>query len=88
MQIPFDKFLEIKELCQAKVNLLSAALNSFPKEQNGMILEKFRSHESFKKMKKDYQTQFKALREINSYGNKVFKKELKQLRTNKFHENN
>jgi hypothetical protein len=80
MILTFEKFLEIKEDCSARVNLLSAALNSFPKEFNGMVSEKFRTHESFVKMKKNFQAEFKRLREINSYGNKFFKKELRAKR--------
>lgn len=78
--LTFEKFLEIKENSNARVDLLSTALNSFPKEANGKVLEKFRTHENFIKMKKNFQTEFKKLREINIYGNKVFKKELKAER--------
>jgi len=83
MILTFEKFLEIKEDCNAKVDLLSTALNSFPKEASGMVSEKFRTHESFVKMKKNFEVEFKKLRQINSYGNKVFKKEIRAERDSK-----
>lgn len=78
MFLKFEKFLEIKQEVNQRVDELSKKLQSFPRENNGMV----KNSRQFKSIKSDFDFHFKRLREINTFGNTYFKKELKEFREN------
>ena len=82
MFIKFEKFLEIKQEVNQRVDELAKKLQSFPRENNGMLEEKVKNSREFKSIKSDFDFHFKRLREINTFGNTYFKKELKEFREN------
>lgn len=83
MFLKFEKFLELKQETNQKVDDLSKKLQSFPRESNGMVKQEVKNSREFKTIKSDFDFHFKRLRQINEYGNTFFKKELTTEREKK-----
>lgn len=83
MFLKFEKFLELKQEANQKVDDLSKKLQSFPRETNGMVKQGVKNSREFKIIKSDFDFHFKRLRQINQYGNQFFKKELRIERGNR-----
>ena len=87
MFLKFEKFLELKQEANQKVDKLSKKLQSFTREANGMVKQEVKISREFKIIKSDFDFHFKRLRQINEYGNQFFKKELRIERENRKEDN-
>lgn len=73
----YNEYKEIKNKQNAIVDELSDKLNSYPKDNLGMVIESARVSSEFRELKTQYQKEFKKLQDINREGMKKFKKEIR-----------
>ena len=79
----FNEYKEIRDKQEIIVSELSIKLNSFQKNEFGMVVESVRMSDDFKAIKKSFTIEFNKLREINKLGSKLFKKEIKNEQNEK-----
>lgn len=60
------------------VDMLSDKLNSYPKGPFGMVEESVRVSDEFRSVNSSFHKEFKKLQEINRFGMKMFKKEIRK----------
>ena len=75
--ITYNEYKEIKSKQDAIVDQLSDKLNSFPKGEFGMVVESIRMSDEYKSIKNQFSKEFKKIQDINSFGAKNFKKEIR-----------
>lgn len=69
---------------QTLVDQTSKILNSFPKNEIGLVPDEVKNSPEFKSAKIDYWVAFYKLRQFNLYYIKNFKTQINQERKNKF----
>lgn len=79
----FNEYKELKEKQYKIVSELSIKLNSFPKNEFGMVVENIRMSDDFKSIKKSFTIEYKKFQDINKLGSKLFKKEIKNEQSEK-----
>lgn len=79
----FNEYKELKEKQDKIVSELSIKLNSFPKNEFGMVVENIRMSDDFNSIKKSFTIEYKKLQDINKLGSKLFKKEIKNEQSEK-----
>lgn len=72
----FEEFKTAKEEAENKVDLWSKKLNEFEKGDFGLTKDEIKFTKEFQNTKQNFRFEFEKLRKINTYGLKVFKKEL------------
>lgn len=79
----FNEYKELKEKQDKIVSELSIKLNSFSKNEFGMVVENIRMSDDFNVIKKSFTIEYKKLQDINKLGLKLFKKEIKNEQSEK-----
>ena len=79
----FNEYKEIRDKQDKIVTELSIKLNSFQKNELGMIVESVRMCDDFKAIKKSFTIEFNKLQDINKLGSKLFRKEIKNEQSEK-----
>ena len=74
----YSEYKEVKSKQEAIVDMLSDKLNSYPKGAFGMTEESIRMSDEYKALKAQYAKEFKKIQDINSFGMKNFKKEIRK----------
>jgi hypothetical protein len=72
----YNEFKTIKTNQDNLVSDLQNKINSLPKEGNGLVIESIRMTKEYKQLSISLNTEFKKLQNINSFGQKNFKKEI------------
>lgn len=76
--ISFSEYKKIKREQDKIVSCLEGKLNEYPKEMSGMVIEHIRTSDEYRKIKSQFNIEFKKLQNINTFGMKFFKKEIRQ----------
>jgi hypothetical protein len=74
----YREYKEVKSKQDTIVDQLSDKLNSYTKGAFGMVEESVRMSKEYKTIKMQYSIEFKKLQNINSFGVKTFKKEIRK----------
>lgn len=73
----YEKYKELKKTQNEIVDNLSDKLNSFQRSSSGLISDEIRNSTEFKKIKNQYNIEFKVLQKLNQLGTKLYKKQIR-----------
>lgn len=76
----YREFKLIKSELDNKVTELSEKLNSFPKGEFGLTPDEIKFSSEFRALKAEFNVVFQKLQQLNEFGVKAFKKEMKEER--------
>lgn len=79
----FNEYKETRNNQESIVNALSLQLNSFEKDNTGMVIESIRMTNEYKALKNNFNVEYNKLQNITIYGVRNFKKELTKERKEK-----
>lgn len=80
--LSFEHYLEQKRKVDAVLDPLSEKLNTYPKDEMGLVSDKVRLNPEYRRLTKEFDSNFQVLRALNSFAYKNYKKELRALSFN------
>jgi len=77
-KLTFAQCLDSKKSINKKIDQYDNELNSFPRQENGLISDLYRKTNEFQESKKQFNFWFNQLQAINKYLVKNYKKESRE----------
>ena len=80
----FNECIEHRKFIDSNVKHYSDILNSFPSGKMGLIPDEYKKSDLYINADKQFNHWFSKLQELNKFMVKTYKKELRELRKNRF----